>query len=129
MRQTKFKGFTKDLVNNMWIEGDLIHYDKDDYSILPQYCRYWDISHDGNRVEKESIVQFTGLKDKNGKEIYEKDILELSEGDRFYVSWNRMNSRFVLKNSYDKVIDLAIWDMPGAKVIGNIFENKHLLIG
>lgn len=129
MREIKFRGFTTNLVNNMWVEGDLIHYYTDEIYILPQNGRYWDISHDGDTVVKESIGQYTGLKDKDGKEIYEGDILEFSKGGIMYVEWNDDFKMFVLVDPRGKKasLNICIYATEHVKVIGNIFENKELL--
>lgn len=129
MREIKFRGFTTNLVNNMWVEGDLIHYYTDEIYILPQNGRYWDISHDGDTVVKESIGQYTGLKDKYGKEIYEGDILEFSKGGIMYVEWNDDFKMFVLVDPTGKKasLNICIYATEHIKVIGNIFENKELL--
>ena len=59
------------------------------------------------------IMQFTGLKDKNGKEIYEGDIMKNYDYHFFVVEWNKKNAR---------------WDNCfGREVIGNIYENPELI--
>lgn len=129
MRKIKFRGFTTNLVNNMWVEGDLIHYDKDEFCIMPQNGRYWDISHDGDRVIKESIGQCTGLKDKNGKEIYEGDILKYKREENFKLYWNEKMSAFYLQNILWPNDDIPVkyYRIENFEIIGNIFENKELL--
>ena len=129
MREIKFRGFTTNLVNNMWVEGDLIHYDKDEFCIMPQNGRYWDISHDGDRVIKESIGQCTGLKDKNRKEVYEGDILKYERDENFKLYWNEEKCAFYLQNILwpDDDIPVKYYRIENFEIIGNIFENKELL--
>lgn len=75
------------------------------------------------------IMQYTGLKDKNGKEIYEGDICNsvYSVGK---VYWNEMTARFSFE--FDTDID-GLFEMASGiegkkfEVIGNIYENPELL--
>ena len=99
------------------------------------------------------IMRYTGLKDKNGKEIYEGDILERKFsglgnelGDRTFVSWDRY--RFVqnwvmkFKRNLKNSADLGKWfksqkqfkldldaHLNDFEVVGNIYENPELLKG
>jgi uncharacterized phage protein (TIGR01671 family) len=73
-----------------------------------------------------AISQFTGLLDKNGKEIYEGDII--TNGDRnikYIVEWYDCGLRARQYNN-DSYIGLAYWQ-DRLEVIGNIYENKELL--
>src|SRR5699024_10089313 len=97
----------------------------------------------GDELKNIEIMQFTGLTDKNGVDIYEGDIVE-TFGSKFVdekwvevrhvsvIEWWQSSSRlgYRLKNSKGKTMMIkpyALTNTMKAKVIGNIHEHKHLL--
>lgn len=78
------------------------------------------------------VMQFTGLQDKNGKEIYERDILEalhpgyLNESGKKIVYWREEDACYYLK-PVDASGFLPISFFEEVEVIGNIYENPELL--
>lgn len=78
------------------------------------------------------LLQFTGLKDKNGVEIYEGDLLK-SESD-FILSVEFFSGRFNVVGFDRKLSDIHdlyyyIDHLSRCEVIGNIYENRELLKG
>jgi hypothetical protein len=78
------------------------------------------------RQDHWTCEQFTGLYDKNGKEIYEGDILKTLDGSICFVIWS--GTSFWLESPGSEAKD---WEYNSfyehCEVIGNIHENKELL--
>lgn len=140
----------KRLDNGEWVQGFYlydygrnIHYIFANEIVCPNCindCRK-KFSLQAYEVDPSTICRCTGLKDKNGKLIWENDILH--NGNYFVVKWNAPCARFdiVLNNSHN--IPIGKWEpmicdwknndfkeyrkSVDYEVIGNIFDNPELL--
>ena len=103
------------------------------------FNRLTDTRHFGllyNLLRNPNIVKMrcTGLKDKNGKLIYEDDIVRWSlcrgDGDiceNYQIIWRDNCAAFGCLKSNDDILDMFSQPELKAKVIGNVHENPDLL--
>ena len=132
MREIKFRG--KMLETGIWIYGCYTFSKKDSsrHVIWVQdenkelFVHTWPYAVDGN-----TIGQFTGLLDKNGKEIYEGDIVE--EKDTYYnlkdngvVEFDGGSFLINFEGSFNYLL-VGAGECRTIEVIGNIHENQKLL--
>ncbi len=68
------------------------------------------------------IMQFTGLHDRKGEEIYEGDIIQIYNGQHLYVKWD-----YDQWGLFDGICNEHSIDIHNDEVIGNVYENRELL--
>ena len=129
MREILFKA--KRIDNGEWVQGAVFFDDTDATTIFNQHIG--DGSLQGFEVNPSTICQCTGLKDQNGKKIWENDILmaHLDESypeDATYetVEWGVAGWVTHEANSIDRQY-LDEFDLEHFEVVGNIFDNPELL--
>lgn len=147
MRNIKFRAWDKDYEK-------MTYFDDEDYEYKPpfvfrldqvfkkdnNYDDYEDFEYN-DITDKVEIMQYTGLHDKNGKEIYEGDIIEFSY-DMFIGNFDTFVAKGKIvfeegafyvevfeneRTTEDEAYLLYSINLDTIEVIGNIYENEELL--
>lgn len=122
-REIKFRG--KRLDNGEWAYGyyaahKMMLTGEMDYFIIVNEQR-------PQSVDPKTVGQYTGLKDKNGREIYEGDVTK-DEFDRVaIISWKENEARFSMRYISQRTDYRMFISHLKMVVIGNIYENPELL--
>lgn len=133
MREILFRGKRK--CDGRWVEGYYIQQENPfTEDGMPIKHLIFEVAPFAEEVDPDTVGQYTGLTDMNGKKIFEGDILEcwpgLSDHCRGYVKygeWNCSCCHGVYGWMLNKDGDLR--DPDTSEVIGNIWDNKELLGG
>ena len=128
MREILFRGKRKD--NGKWIEGYF-------YKIWDKVFLLWGMTGDNPNIEEvipKTVGQYTGLKDKNGKKIFDGDIIKpyIIGGayDRFLFPNGAVvfeYGAFRIKDSRQSTPLSSYAPRVAFEVIGNIYDNPELL--
>ena len=140
MREIKFRVY----LDKMYYQNEYVEYDTNLAAIdflnkTVTFVAYTDgeevdnlqkYSFDENNIlyKKDlKIMQYTGLKDEYGDEIYEGDIVTL-HNSRYKVIFNMEQARFVLRDDkFEMEIPFTNNNNERIEIIGNIYENPELI--
>lgn len=128
MNETRGLWRGKRLNNGEWVQGLLAYRNFFNNSA----SLYQEVERDGVWVDPSTLGECTGLRDKNGKLIFEGDIVQTKHGRLCKIVW-RSNS---VVNCWDIVPleckhrspdEWDLWDSKNLLVVGNIYDNPELL--
>ena len=119
MREILFKA--KRLDNGAWVEGSLITY-KDGTAFICCEDYIPDVLNN-YEVDPSTVCEYTGLKDKNGKRIFEGDnVYDPHENSIYTVEWNENNAIFQMAHDWRRrSVETAYY----CEIIGNIHDGEQ----
>ena len=116
-REILFRGRTRD--GKKWFCGDLVQ--------NGGLIRIWE-KDDSNGmwvVDPDTVCQYTGLTDENGRKIFEGDIARAC-GDTYIVFWDGKNCEIGVKNDRES-LGIAYLHPGDMEIVGNIFDDPGLI--
>ena len=123
MREIKFRAWDKE--NQKMMKVSSLHLENKEISVKENGTFHL--------FRMKDLMQYTGVKDKNGKEIYEGDIVKILKLEGYGEYFDQVEyiakiecriSEFSLQPLNTRLSDESIVE---TEVIGNIYENKNLL--
>lgn len=130
MREILFRG--KRVDNGEWVTGTPF-IEANCCKMITAVALHPDFVDEGNvyfsegfPVRQETVGQYTGLTDKNGRKIFEGDVV-LYFGEINLVEWDDFEASFFLSNEDDERCYFDAVDNDSMFIIGNIYDNPELL--
>jgi len=132
MREIKFRAWDKKkkkMVNDVTVKGvyqSKIYLSTWYVEVIRDFDEFGEpIYFDPNCVE---VMQYTGLEDKNGKKIYEGDILADNSDEKYICEWGEPEAGFYLYQiSSARTFYFPDFKENELRIVGNIHENPELL--
>ena len=130
MREILFRG--KRTINGDWVYGDFVH-GNERKSLRDSIFVYDSKTQSFNdyKINPSTLGQYTGLTDKNGKRIFEGDIVKtdkFSEPNKQYIiKYDLQFGAFIGQDRYNVYFVTFDGDSGEFEVIGNIHDNPDLL--
>lgn len=135
MREILFRGKAKAgykwISEGEWIEGSLFYSDDENGIVCQIATSYLSNNKDepvmvvAYEVDPETVCQYTGLTDKNGRKIFVGDIVKI--GLEHYEVWWNCDSSSITLSSKNESRGLYLSRNETVEVIGNIFDNPELI--
>ncbi len=124
MREIKFRAWSRGRKEMAEVES--IHFKGNAVYLISKYLRLV------ANLDETELMQFTGQKDMNGKEVFEEDILKLENRDFGIVQYNNLNCNYyiqLINYHFNVAIDFkkVFSYQSKVEIIGNKYENPELL--
>lgn len=132
-REILFRG--KRLDNGEWITGQLLKYESGRARICESHSNIFCYESDtsviqtvAHEVDPSTVGQYTDMTDKNGKKIFEGDLIKNFAGEVGRVSWYPEHFAFMIYRLHPPaVFHMETSDGPEIEIIGNIHDHPELL--
>ena len=131
MREIEFRGKSKN--SGRWVYGDLVINKYQSRQGIHIYEKSNSINCKSGyqfvRVDKNTLGQYTCLKDKNGTKIFEGDVVNMLNITDYpmQIKWSKKWARFIFYNLVNKT-EMNLFTEQ-CEVIGNIYDNTELVNG
>ena len=133
MREIEFRGKSKN--SGRWVHGDLVTNKYQSRQGIHIYEKSNNVNCKSGyqfvRVDKKTLGQYTGLKDKNGTKIFEGDVAKCKVDIDLIVlvEWSEIMSAFVIREPSKSIRYCDLCFARNIEVIGNIYDNPELVNG
>lgn len=124
-REIKFRAWDS-VMNEMFYDSELSN---GDLLVIHMDGRLELSDDDTYKVSDFNILQFTGLRDENGKEIYEGDIVKVAgfSPRNYLVIWDEDYGSWILREDVSLMEERIRYEhFKNSQVVGNIYENPNM---